>query len=61
MTYIKKEKTIFQYTLKGELVATFDSINTASKATKVASCNISACCNDQRKQAGGFVWKREIK
>lgn len=59
--YIRKEKTIFQYTMEGELVATFNSIIDAEKATKVASCNISACCNGQRKQAGGFVWKREIK
>jgi group I intron endonuclease len=48
---------IGQYSLNGELIAIWDYISQASRSTGINRTNISNCCNNNRKTAGGFVWK----
>lgn len=56
---------IAQYSLKGELIATFQSAKAASDATGVCQRNILQVAHktpfnkngNYRKQAGGFIWR----
>ena len=52
-----KSKPVEQYTLKGELIATYKSLNQAYKATGVLPASIRNNINGNYKQAGGFLWK----
>ena len=52
---------IYQYTIDGELVNTFDSIKDACKATGAKDSSISSCIAGKYKTSVGFVWKRETK
>ena len=51
---------ILQYTLDGKLVKEYDSIRTASKATKAKEGSISSCISGRYKTSVGYVWKKEI-
>jgi hypothetical protein len=49
---------IVQYTLKGEAVREFRSINEAERELHLGqSSGVSACCNGKLKTAYGFVWR----
>lgn len=50
---------VFQYTISGELVATFKSTVTASKATGIERSSINRCALGQQKTAGGYKWGYE--
>ena len=51
-----KRKKVKQYTLDGKLVAVFNSVIDAERATNIRNGNICRCCNGQRPTAGGFKW-----
>lgn len=53
----KAKKKVAQFNKKNELVNTFESITEASKKTNIKICNISECCKQKRKTAGGYIWK----
>lgn len=55
------ETKIYQYTLDGELVNTYDSLKEASEATGAMESSISSCICGHYKTSMGFVWKRETK
>ena len=40
-----------------ELDQTFDSITEASEVTGIYQSNITACCQDKQRTAGGYTWK----
>lgn len=50
-------KSVSQYSIDGKLIATYSSINEASKSIKRDAGNISKCCNGKQKTAGGYIWK----
>lgn len=52
----KMKKHIAQYTLDGELVATYEGLRLAERTTGI-SIHQHLRHPDKRKQAGGFVWK----
>lgn len=54
-----KAKAVQQLTPAGEVLATFDSIGDASRATGVDAAHISEVCRNvpKRKTAGGYVWR----
>lgn len=52
-----KEKPIIQYTLDGKIINEYNSAVEAQKITKIPQSNISSCCLNKRKTAGGFIWK----
>ncbi len=48
------KRCVEQRTLEGTLVATFPSVGTATRATRVT--NIVKCCRGELKTAGGYMW-----
>lgn len=50
------EKKVAQYTLSGQLVATYQSGKKAAEATGACAGHIAKVCKGQRKSAGGFFW-----
>ena len=53
----KIRKKVCQYDLNGKIINTFISLKDAEEKTKIFSQNISRCCRNKSKQAGGYVWK----
>ena len=58
-TFIKRttKKVILQYNLNLELIAEYESVLAAHKATGFARSSITDCCNGKRKQASGYIWR----
>ena len=52
-------KPVSQYSKDGDLIATFDSLKSASIATGILKSSISFCCLGRYKSAGGFIWRYE--
>lgn len=54
-----KAKAVQQLTPAGDVLAAFDSIGDASRATGINASHISEVCRDapKRKTAGGYVWR----
>lgn len=57
----RKAKSVIQYTKEGEFVAEYISIRDANSKTGVHRGDISKCCKEIFKQAGGYVWKYRDK
>lgn len=54
------KKKICKYDLKGNLIATYNSITEATKLNGLKSISsISCCCNGINKTAGGYIYKFE--
>lgn len=51
----KKSKKVYQYTLDGVYVNTYNSVTEAINLTGIK--HISSACNGTRKSAGGFIWR----
>lgn len=51
-----RKKKILQYSLKGELIATYDDLAAMSKATGYSQDYIRKACNGIYKTAHGFIW-----
>lgn len=52
-------KRVSQYSLKGELITTFESIGEAARQTNTPHCAITAAANGKRSVANGCVWRWE--
>ncbi|MFS4432177.1 NUMOD4 domain-containing protein [Chryseobacterium sp. S90] len=50
------QRTINQYTVEGELIATFENIRTASNTLGIGGRNIFHALNKNQLTAGGFRW-----
>ena len=50
-------KSVSQYSINGILIATYNSVKEAFLNTRIR--HISSCCREERKTAGGFIWKYE--
>lgn len=55
----KKRKAVCQYSLNGELLHTYESINEAAAANKLGQSQISHCTKGRTSSAGGCVWRYE--
>lgn len=51
------KKAIVQYDKKMNKIKEWESIAQANLQTKISRTNISECCLNKRKTAGGYVWK----
>lgn len=51
-------RVVEQYSLEGEYIQTFESINDAKKKLKIS--NISACCKGKYNTAGGYIWRFKL-
>jgi len=56
-SFQKKKKKIFQFDLDGNFIKEWNSISEASSILNISNGHISQCCNNKRKQAGGYMWK----
>lgn len=52
----KRNKTVYQFTLDGELVGEYVSAVVAAKVNGLRKQNISKSCLDDSKTCGGFFW-----
>jgi group I intron endonuclease len=52
-----KWKSVSQFSLSGEWINDFISIQEASKQTNIRHDSISQCCNQKNKTAGNYVWR----
>lgn len=52
----KQRKKIIQYSLNGDFIKEWESINKAGSQLNIFSQNIHKCCNGKRKKAGGYKW-----
>ena len=52
-----RKKIVQQFSLNGNLLATYVSASEASRATGISKTCITRCCREERKQTGGFLWK----
>lgn len=57
---IDKQKTVFQYSLDGELVAIWPNAMEAEKELGFNRSHISDCCNGKRKTANGYRWSYNL-
>lgn len=55
----KNLKPVIQFTMDGDFVAKYKSINEASFKTGITSQLISLVCHKRRNQTGGFKWEFE--
>jgi hypothetical protein len=53
---IQTRKSVVQSNMYGNEIATYKSITEAAEMTGIKHANISACCNNRRKQTGGYRW-----
>ena len=57
---LSKFKSVCQYTLEGDLIECFDSIQHAREKYPIGGMHIASCCSGKRKSACGFTWKYNI-
>lgn len=50
------KKIVYQFSISGELISTFQSLVEASKTIGVSKDSISHACNGDRNTSNGFVW-----
>ena len=50
-----------QYDMNGNLIKKWESKIEASKELNIDAGSISKCCNGERKQAGGYIWKYKVE
>lgn len=52
-----RKKEVIQYSLNGNLLASFISASEASRITGISKTCITRCCRNERESSGGFIWK----
>jgi hypothetical protein len=53
----KRNRTIIQYDLNGNLIKEYESQSQASRETNISQGDISSCCRNKQKTAGNYIWK----
>ena len=48
---------VYCYSLDGDFIKKYESINEAQRETGIANPNIVKVCKEKRTQAGGYIWK----
>jgi len=59
MQRAQSKRSIVQYDLQGNVIASYPSQAEAERSTGNAASNISKCCRRKAKSIGGFVWRYE--
>ena len=54
---IKEKHPVAQYTLNGDLMATYISLAEAERQTNIHKSSIRYCCIGKRKTAGSYHWR----
>ena len=53
--------TVSQYTKNNVLIDVYGSVNEAGRQLKISFSNIAKCACNERKTAGGFIWRYDNK
>lgn len=53
---VRKQKRVYKFTLYGELIDSYCSMNSASIENNISISSISLCCSEKRLTAGNFCW-----
>lgn len=53
-------RVVYQYDLDGNFIKEYRSVREAAKDLKISHSNISRCCNNISKHAGGFIFRYRI-
>ena len=53
----KRKKPVLQYDLQGNFVKEYPSAKEAEIENNIARGHVTKVCKDERKSAGGFIWK----
>lgn len=53
----KTSKPVVQYSLNGDIIGVYPSLNEAYRKTGIDKSSISDCCRGKLKTAGEFVWR----
>lgn len=56
----KRAKTVYQYTIDGEFVAEYPSVNEIERQLGYRIGNIWSCCNGRYKSAYGYKWSYNL-
>ena len=51
------KKPIYQFSINGDFIKEFESINDAARLLGIRNDGISACLRERQKSSGGYVWK----
>lgn len=51
-----RKKQVYQFTIDGKFLNTFNSIADANRQTKINKTSIAKVCRGERKTAGGYFW-----
>lgn len=54
-------KTVYQYSLNGEYITSFESAMEAARAVNGSCMKIGACCRGVRKSSAGYMWSFDFK
>ena len=54
-----KSKTVYQYSLDGKYIRSYDTIKDALEQTNGSRAGIYRCCNGKGNSSGGYLWKYE--
>ena len=57
----EKKTMVDQYSKDGQFIATWESLSQAGRELNISEPHISECIRDNRRTAGGFIWKRHTK
>ena len=50
-------KPVIQYDLEGNFIKEWEATKIASTKLNIHASNITNCCKNNRKTAGGYIWK----
>lgn len=56
----KNNKKVFQYDMKGNLIAEYDNVKTAADSVGISKTGIYNCCLGKQKTSGGYLWTYKI-
>ena len=57
MSLIKEKKSVEMLDLKGNVLATYESISDAARKNNISVSSISQVCTGIRKTAGTYIWR----
>ena len=57
----RRKKKVIQFTLLGNIIASFDSVADASLKTGISKTCIARCCRGERQHSGGFRWEYDTR
>jgi hypothetical protein len=53
----KYSKKVAQYDFNNNLIRIYNAVREASRINQLNPRDISKCCNNKRKQVGGYIWR----